>query len=195
MSSLLARCANTLGVAVLIATPAPICLATDAELDQLMALLAQRRHGEADFREEKFVSLLKQPLISTGTLLYDAPGHLEQRTISPRPQSLVLDHGMLSMRIGTRVRSLPLADNPQLLPLIDGLRATLAGDRGALERVFEVGFSGSLDHWKLHLTPRDPTVGALLSQIDLEGAREQLQQVSVQQHDGDHSLMQLTPRE
>ena len=34
------------------------------ELDSLMALLAQRRHGEADFREQKYLSMLTQPLES-----------------------------------------------------------------------------------------------------------------------------------
>ena len=108
-----------------------------AGLDDLMALLAQRRHGEADFREEQSLSILRQPLVSTGILIYDAPDHLEQRTLTPRPQSVVLDHGVLSMHIGTRQRTMRLADYPQLAPLIDSIRATLAGDRAALERVFE----------------------------------------------------------
>ena len=57
------------------------------QLDQLMALLAQRQHGEADFSEKKYLSVLKQPLESSGVLIYDAPDHLEQRTAQPRPQT------------------------------------------------------------------------------------------------------------
>ena len=114
------------------------------ELDQLMGLLAQRRHGEADFSETKYLSLLRQPLKSSGVLIYEAPDHLEQRTEAPKPQSVVLDHGMLTLQIGKRQRVLRLADYPQLAPLIDSIRATLAGDRAALERVFQIGFDGSL---------------------------------------------------
>ena len=61
---------------------------------RLMALLAQRRHGEADFERKEYLSVLKQPLRITGVLIYDAPDHLEQRTLQPRPQSVVLDHGV-----------------------------------------------------------------------------------------------------
>jgi hypothetical protein len=43
------------------------------QLDQLMSLMAQRRHGEADFSETKYLSMLKQPLESSGLLIYDAP--------------------------------------------------------------------------------------------------------------------------
>jgi hypothetical protein len=168
--------------------------ASDA-LNDLMSQLAQRRHGTADFREEKYVSVLKRPVISSGTLVYDAPDHLEQRTLLPHPQSVVLDHGILSMQLGSRSRTVRLADYPQLAPLIDGIRATLAGDRQALELAFELQFSGTLDHWKLSLTPRDAQISATLTHIELEGERDAVREVRVQQRDGDHSLMHIIPRE
>jgi hypothetical protein len=164
-------------------------------LDQLMSLLAQRRHGEALFSEEKYLSVLKQPLKSSGELIYDAPDHLEQRTLTPKPQSVVLDHGVLSMHVGSHVRTLRLADYPQLAPLIDSIRATLAGDLAALQRVFDVEYSGSLDQWQLHLTPRDSHLGAMLLQIELRGERDAVREVQVRQRDGDRSIMHVTPRE
>jgi hypothetical protein len=166
-----------------------------AQLDRLMSLMAQRRHGEADFSEKKYLSMLKQPLESSGLLIYDAPDHLEQRTTLPRPQSVVLDHGIVTMHIGHRERVLRLADYPQLAPLIDSIRATLAGDRAALERVFELDFSGTLERWQLRLEPRDAQLAATLKRIDLQGERDVVYQVDVLQSDGDHSVMSITPRE
>jgi hypothetical protein len=164
-------------------------------LDQLMGLMAQRHHGEADFSEKKYLSVLKQPLESSGLLIYDAPDHLEQRTTLPRPQSVVLDHGIVTMHIGQRQRVLRLADYPQLAPLIDSIRATLAGDRAALERVFELDFSGTLEHWQLRLEPRAAPLTATLKRIDMQGQRDAVHQVQVWQSDGDHSVMSITPRE
>ena len=166
-----------------------------AQLDRLMSLMAQRRHGEADFSEKKYLSVLKQPLESSGLLIYDAPDHLEQRTTLPRPQSVVLDHGIVTMHIGHRERVLRLADYPQLAPLIDSIRATLAGDRAALERVFPLDFSGTLERWQLRLEPRDAQLTATLKRIDLQGERDAVHQVDVLQSDGDHSVMSITPRE
>src|SRR6202167_2380843 len=140
-----------------VSTGAPAQLtdrAAGAGLDSLLALMAQRRHGEADFDEKKYLSMLKQPLESSGLLIYDAPDHLEQRTTRPRPQSVVLDHGIVTMHIGHRERVLRLAEYPQLAPLIDSIRATLAGDRAALERVFQLDFSGTLERRQLRLEPR-----------------------------------------
>jgi len=165
------------------------------ELDQLMGLLAQRRHGEADFSDTKYLSLLRQPLKSSGVLIYEAPDHLEQRTEAPKPQSVVLDHGMLTLQIGKRQRVLRLADYPQLAPLIDSIRATLAGDRAALERVFALNFDGTLEHWQLRLEPRDPALAATLKRIDMRGERDAIREVQVLQGDGDRSVMSITPRE
>jgi hypothetical protein len=164
-------------------------------LDQLMGLMAQRRHGEADFSEKKYLSVLKQPLESSGLLIYDAPDHLEQRTTLPRPQSVVLDHGTVTMHIGHRERVLRLADYPQLAPLIDSIRATLAGDRAALERVFEIDFTGTLEHWQLRLEPRAAPLIATLKRIDMQGQRDAVHEVQVWQSDGDHSVMSIMPRE
>ena len=169
--------------------------AAGAGLDSLLTLMAQRRHGEADFNETKYLSMLKQPLESSGLLIYDAPDHLEQRTTQPRPQSVVLDRGIVTLQIGQRRRVLRLADYPQLAPLIDSIRATLAGDRAALERVFELDFSGTLAHWQLRLEPRDAQLAATLKRIDLQGERDAVYQVDVLQSDGDHSVMSITPRE
>jgi hypothetical protein len=189
------RLAVALIAAALLGLDAAAATDETPDLDRLMALLAQRQHGEADFSETKYLSLLKQPLKSSGVLIYDAPDHLEQRTALPKPQSLVLDHGVVTMQIGKHQRVLRLADYPQLAPLIDSIRATLAGDRAALERVFQIGFDGSLEHWQLRLTPRDPTLAASLKRIDMSGERDAIREVQVMQGDGDHSVMSITPRE
>lgn len=166
-----------------------------AQLDRLMSLMSQRQHGEADFSEKKYLSVLKRPLESSGLLIYDAPDHLEQRTTLPRPQSVVLDHGIATMHIGQRERVLRLADYPQLAPLIDSIRATLAGDRAALESVFKIDFSGTLAQWQLRLEPRDAQLAATLKRIELQGQRDTVHEVQVWQSDGDHSVMSITPRE
>jgi len=168
--------------------------AEDGTLDELMALLAQRRHGEADFQQTQYLAVLKQPQRSEGVLSYDAPDHLEQRTLKPRAQSAVLDHGVLTLTSGARRRTLRLDDYPQLAPLIDSMRATLAGDRAALERRFELHLTGDLAHWQLDLQPRDERLAAIVQRIHLLGERDEIREVEVQQSDGDRSLMIIQPR-
>jgi hypothetical protein len=184
----------TAGAVVLLLQPLPApAEGTQAMLDDVLALLAQRQHAEASFTEEQQLAVLTQPLRSSGRLIYDAPDHLEERTLTPRPQSLIVDHGQLSMKIGARSRTVRLADYPQLAPLIDSIRATLAGDKAGLERIFTLTFAGSLEHWQLQLTPRD--AHSLLTQIDLSGARDAISEVRMRQRDGDQSIMHIVAAE
>ena len=165
------------------------------DLAQLMALLAQRRHAQATFEQTQYLALLKHPIRSSGVLSYDAPDHLEQRTLEPRPQAAVLDHGILTVRLGTRERTLDLKDYPQLAPLLDGLCATLAGDRQALERGFALEFTGNVAQWQLVLRPLDAQLGATLERISLRGRGAAVLEMEVRQRDGDHSLLHITPFE
>jgi len=167
----------------------------DTALDQLMGLLAQQRHAEADFEQRQYLAVLTEPLVSSGNLIYQAPDHLEQNTLRPHRQSLLLDHGMLTMQIGKRRHTVRLADYPQLAPLIDSIRATLAGDRVTLERLFRLQFSGTLDHWRVRLQPRDPQLAATLTAIDIQGEGATIREVQMRQNDGDHSVMHIQPRE
>lgn len=173
----------------------PADTAAPSALDALMRLLAQRRHGVAEFSQQQFLSVLKHPLVSSGLLLYEAPDHLEQRTLKPHPQSLVVDHGLVTLQLGERERTLRLADYPQLLPLVESVRATLAGDRAALEREFKLEFSGALAHWELLLVPRDPALALQLRHIRLSGEGDAISEVEVLQSSGDRSLMRITARE
>lgn len=167
------------------------CLADD--LDALMSLLAQRKHGHVSFVEEHFLAVLDRPVESSGELLYDAPDRLEKRTLKPKPESLVLEHGVITARRGRHTYVLNLSDYPQIVPLIDSIRATLAGDRPSLERIFKVQLEGNLEQWKLLLTPSDATVARSVKQIRIEGTRDAIHSVEIQQADGDRSLLTIGP--
>jgi len=164
-----------------------------ADLDGLMSLLAQRKHGHVTFVEEHFLAVLDKPLESSGELLYDAPDRLEKRTLHPKPETLILEHGVITAHRGRRTYVLALRDYPQIVPLIDSIRATLAGDRASLEQIFKVTFDGSLERWTLLLMPADATVARTVKQIRIEGVRDAIHSVEIQQADGDRSLLTIGP--
>ena len=173
---------------------APLAAAPAAAPDPLDALLQQlalRRHGHVAFTEVQYLAVLDRPLESSGELLYEAPDHLEKRTLTPRPVTLVLEHGTLSATRGQRTRTLALSAYPQLAPLIESLRATLAGDRAALERAFAVRLEGDPSRWTLHLTPRDPAAAHLVAEVRIAGEQAELSTVEILQADGDRSLLTI----
>jgi len=165
------------------------------DLDDVMHLLAQRQHGRVEFVEQQFLAVLKHPVESSGELRYDAPDRLEKRTLEPRAETLVLAGGVLTEQRGEHRRVLDLHRYPQILPFVESIRATLAGDRGALERIFHVDFTGSVERWSLTLVPLDQQLTRIVKQVQIDGARDQLLRVEIRQADGDRSLMTLrSPR-
>lgn len=164
----------------------------NGDLDKLMRLLAQRRHGEVDYVEKDYLSVLEGPLKSSGVLIYDAPDHLEKKTLAPKEESLVLDHGMLTVERGHRTYHLDLGSYPQVAPYVDAIRATMAGDLGALERVFKVRFEGSLAKWELGLVPLDGKIARGVKKIRIEGTRDDVERVEIVQPDGDRSVMTMS---
>jgi outer membrane lipoprotein-sorting protein len=164
--------------------------AADA-LDEVMHSLALRRHGQVSFVEQQFLSMLKRPVESYGELIYDAPNHLEKRTIEPRPETLVVDGEVVTVQRGRRSHVLDLKAYPQILPFIESIRATLAGDRASLERLFRLQFTGSEMRWSLVLTPLEAQLAKTVAQIRIDGSRDELSRVEIRQSDGDRSLMTL----
>jgi hypothetical protein len=163
------------------------------DLAELMSLLAQRRHGHAAYVEEHFMHALTRPLKSEGELVYDAPAHLEKRTVTPRPETLVVDNGTMTAQRGRHTYVLTLSEHPEVVPLVDSIRATLAGDLPGLERLFSVQWQGTLDQWHLTLAPRSADMSRSVKQIDIRGERNRIRSLEIWQTDGDRSLMTLGP--
>ena len=162
-----------------------------AVFGELLRLLAERRHDHVTFTEVQQLAILDRPLHSSGELLYDAPDRLEKRTLEPRREDLLLEHGMLSVERDHHRRSVALRDFPQAVPLVESLRATLAGDRAALARYFTVQFSGTLAHWTLELTPTDATVERSVQHIVITGETDRIRTVQIRQSDGDTSTLTI----
>lgn len=162
-------------------------------LGQLMKLLAQRKHGKATYVEEDYLQILDRPQKSSGVLIYDAPDHLEKRTLKPKQASLILDGDQMTVQRGHRTYQVQLSSYPQVAPFVDAVRETLAGDAQGLQTVFKVGLTGSLEDWKLQLVPLDEGVARKVRQVQIAGARDEIRSVEILQADGDRSVMTLGP--
>jgi hypothetical protein len=163
------------------------------ELDQVMGMLAMRQQGRVEFIEQHFLAVLSHPIESSGELRYDAPDRLEKRTLKPHAETLVLKGEVLTVERAHSRRVMDLHAYPQVLPFVESIRATLAGDRKALERLFRLDFVGSVSRWTLTLVPLESKVKQSVSQVRIDGAQDQLLKVEIRQPDGDRSLMTLRP--
>jgi len=161
---------------------------------ELMRSMAQVRHSKATFVERKHFSMLKEPLVFAGQLLYTAPGRLEKYTSVPKPESMVLDQDKLTMQSGDngKPRVVSLREYPAIWAFVESIRSTLAGDFETLNRFYKVSMEGNDKKWRLILLPLDSKMKSLVDEIRITGSNEQINTIEVMEAGGDHSMMEIT---
>lgn len=160
-------------------------------LERLLQGFAETRVSRASFVEKKSVRVLERPLVSSGELRFEAPDRLEKRTLRPRPEVLRLDGDTLTLERGERRLQLDLRSQPEAGAFVESIRATLAGDRAALERVYALRLEGGERSWVLTLTPRDPGMASLVARIRIAGRGAEVTVIEVLQANGDSTLMSV----
>lgn len=178
---------------LLLALFAPLpALAATLQLGDLMQLLAQTKSARASFIEKKYIGIIDKPVESSGELAFTAPDKLEKRTLKPKPEALLLDGTKLTVEQGSRRHVIALQDYPEVAAFVESIRGTLAGDRSALERVYRLDVSGSLDKWQLVLTPAQARMAKIVTRIRMQGKRAEIDRIEFEQADGDRSEMIVT---
>ena len=186
---------GTLGRALLAAMIAVGLHAEENPLDlpRLMQIMAGAETREAAFIERKTMSLLAQPLVSSGILRYRRPEYVERMTTTPSQERFVYDNGQITIEADGRERKIQAKDQPSLVALIESIRATLAGDEASLRRHFELRLTGTRVNWLLEMTPRHETLGERVAHIRVSGRDDQLRQFEIKEVSGDQTLMTISP--
>ncbi len=163
-------------------------------MTQVMAGLAAVRESRARFVEEKELPELDRPLTSRGTLAWRAPDRFEKHTTEPFEERLLVEGDRLLLERPDRGQRQELALDaaPELRPLVEAIRATLAGDAATLRTHFRVDFAGEPARWRMVLTPLSARVLAAVQRIVVEGEGAAVLVVETQGREG-RSRMATTP--
>jgi hypothetical protein len=163
------------------------------DVQQLMQSLAQVKEARATFVESKFLRVLNRPLKSSGTLLFQAPGHLEKHTLSPKAESLVLDQGVLTIDSKARniKRTLVLQEYPAIWAFVESIRSTMAGDLPTLQRFYQIELAGDAARWKMKLLPLEQNTRDVISEIRISGHGNWVDSVETKEANGDRAQMKV----
>jgi len=162
-------------------------------LPQLMHELGRVHSATGRFVERKTAHVLNAPLIASGTLTYVAPDYLRKMTSSPVRDDFVLDHDQVEITEGAdnKTHSFSLDDAPQIAGLVEGIRATLAGDLPVLDRFFVVRMTGAEASWQLFLQPKDEQLTRFVKWILIQGSQNRIVAIDTASLNGDHSEMSI----
>ena len=146
----------------------------------------------AHFVERRYLHLLKEPLVDSGTLSYRAPDQLSKITLEPQTERLIVDGDLLTIDREGKSRTLRLEDYPEIWAIIEGVRGTLAGDRAALEKYYTLKLEGTPASWTLSLVPQDSKIKQLVRTILIFGEGHSIRHILTLEQEGDRTDMTIT---
>ncbi len=145
---------------------------TDTALRQIQTQLIDAPLLRGRFEQTKTVTGFRNPLRSSGEFLQWRGHGLIWNTRKPFAASLVLNAKSLRAQQGKASYALDASKEPAIAVTNTLLFALLSGDTHALAQRFTiVDVANNLDEWRLQLTPREPGLSRMFSQITLAGAR------------------------
>jgi len=166
--------------------------AADPDVDALLASLARPAPDSTSFVEVRYSSLLETPIVVSGRLEHREDGTLLRRVETPYEEVTELrGENVLVQRAGSKPRRFSLDRAPELRGMLASFGAILKGDRPMLDRHFVVTAKGDKARWEITLTPRDDKLKRRLSAIVVDGAENRAKCFTLEEPDGDASLMVL----
>ena len=163
------------------------------DLDELTALLARVRSGEATFIERREVSVLDRTVMTSGRLSFQAPDTFVRENLKPLAEKVAVVGDTVTMSRGGRSHAVTLDSVPEAAVIIEAIRGTLTGNRDALRKLFETRVGGDAKAWTLDLVPRDVKLRAQVSTIRVSGRQSQVREVLITLPDGDKTTMTIEP--
>src|SRR6058998_1104921 len=140
---------------------------SEAELKNLLAAIRQNRTTQADFQEERVIRLMKNPVLSSGTVWFQPPNKFRREVKGNSPSVTVSDGRELWIYY-------PNFKSAERYPLGKGspLDATVAAINSALnletiETSFNITATRSQNGYELALTPRTPSMRRAFQKLDL----------------------------
>lgn len=170
----------------------PTTQAAPLTLAQLLDGFAAMPGLSAEFREEKYMALLAEPLVNEGTLHF-AKGKLARHVTKPVASSVLIADGLLEFGDASGKETIDLEQNPVVRLFVDSFVHIFAGDRTALEQLYAIQFTpGEGGAWVMVLRPRMSPIDKVIDRVILDGKQLAVAKMRIIEVGGDETITTFT---
>ncbi|MFM0348397.1 outer membrane lipoprotein carrier protein LolA [Paraburkholderia sp. RL17-347-BIC-D] len=164
-----------------------------ALVSQIAAHLAQAKGVRAQFTQTQTLAAMKQPLVSTGSLLFFRERGVIWQIDTPYKATYVItDAGVTEVNAnGQRVTAHSAQGTRGVAQVSKMMRAMLGGDLSALYSQFDVQAEGSAAQWRMQLTPNQPQIAQSIKGLEMNGG-DYLQRLRITLANGDVTQLDFT---
>ncbi len=161
--------------------------------DRLPEIITGAPDHRAEFREERRLLLLTEPVRLQGTLLFRAPGHFEKHTLLPQHEDLVVDGEWVTVSLpdqNTEMR-FNMTDDPLLHGLLFSLQSLLNGEPERLAGIFAIEAWGGANAWTLRLKPSGRELAERVRVMRVTGETHWIRTIELWETTGDYLIMTI----
>lgn len=149
------------------------------------ARLAEHPYTTGNFEQEKTLSRLNRSLKSSGVFIIAAELGMVWDTIKPFPSTLTLGKDyMIQSRPGGNRTVLSAQGNETFIRMAEVISAVFSGQSKGLIDNFEINYTGTLNDWKLELSPKSKAIGSFAEKIIMKGDAV-IQSILIYEQSGD----------
>jgi len=173
-------------------------LASDAtdpaptELAALMELFAKSGGVRAHFRELRHLSILTDPIETTGTLYFAPPDRLARHATRPGRSSIVVEAGRVSLGDETGQQMYDFDTSEVAQALVGNLMIVLRGDLESMKEQYSISFDSNEENWTLDLEPRSRALRGIIDRIRFTGRSRELKTMETRESNGDRTVMRFS---
>jgi outer membrane lipoprotein-sorting protein len=168
----------------------PAVLAASANdtglVSQIAAHLAQAKGVRARFTQTQTLSAMKQPLVSTGSLVFFRERGVIWQIDTPYKATYVIaDAGVSEVNANGQRTNTSSGNGVRGVAQVSRMmRAMLGGDLSALYAQFDVHADGTPAQWRMQLTPNQPQLAQSIKGLEMSGG-DYLQALRITLANGD----------
>ena len=144
----------------------------------------------AKFREEKRIALLREPLISQGSIYFAPPDRIARHVQTPVPSVVLFIGNRVSYDFKGERGDLDIDSHPMIRGISSILRLLLSGDAEGLERLFDVkAHTAPSGRWEIVLRPSQRLLRERIEMMSVSGTGTQLREFHIAERNGDETTM------
>jgi outer membrane lipoprotein-sorting protein len=147
----------------------------------------------AEFREEKRIALLDEPLVNQGRLYFERPVSFARIIDKPHRSGMFLKQKQLLLWDGKKTRRMDLRAGSAVTILAESFLAVLAGDHPRLTEIYKVDFLEQGDgKWTLELVPKKEALARIVTSLAFAGRELTLLRMTLTESSGDVSVSRFS---
>jgi outer membrane lipoprotein-sorting protein len=172
--------------------------AADAAPTELVALM-ERFAGSGGvrtrFRELRHLSILTDPIETTGMLYFAPPDRLARHATWPGRSSVVVEAGRVLLGDETGQREFDFSTSEVARALVGNLMIVFRGDLESLRARYSISFDSDGENWTLDLEPRSRALRGIIDRIRFTGRSRELSAMETRESNGDRTVMRFSELE